>query len=66
MQERRISDREVLIREISVKHGIKGYDYSPLEREKVVEFISKLGDVQRRQKIEYEKVQVSVENRYGI
>lgn len=60
-QERRIADREELIREIGVKHGIKGYDYSPLEREKVVEFISRLGDVQRRQRAEFESAQVRVQ-----
>ncbi|KAH7885017.1 ALG6, ALG8 glycosyltransferase family-domain-containing protein [Phlebopus sp. FC_14] len=56
-QERRISEREELIRDISDKHNIKGYSHSPLEREKVTEFISRLGDLQRRQRAEYEKLQ---------
>ncbi|KII86927.1 hypothetical protein PLICRDRAFT_665598 [Plicaturopsis crispa FD-325 SS-3] len=56
-QERRISEREDLIRVISNKHGIMGYDHSPLERDKVVEFIGKLGALQAKQIQEYEKVQ---------
>ncbi|KAF9219190.1 hypothetical protein BS17DRAFT_718386 [Gyrodon lividus] len=55
--ERRLTEREELIREISDKHHIKGYSHSPLEREKVNEFISRLGDLQRRERSEYEKLQ---------
>ncbi|KAG1739598.1 hypothetical protein EDB19DRAFT_1828817 [Suillus lakei] len=55
--DRRISEREELIRDISDKNNIKGYNHSPLEREKVVEFVSRLGDLQRRQRSEYEKLQ---------
>ncbi|OJA09417.1 hypothetical protein AZE42_03080 [Rhizopogon vesiculosus] len=39
--DRRIAEREELIREISDKYNIKGYSHSPLEREKVVEFVSR-------------------------
>ncbi|KIK01859.1 hypothetical protein K443DRAFT_678003 [Laccaria amethystina LaAM-08-1] len=56
-QKTRIADREQFIHETGDKHGIKGYQYSPLEREKVVEFLSRLGDVQRKQKAEFEKFQ---------
>ena len=38
--------------------GIKGYNYSPLEERKVVEFVSRVGDVQRKQKMDFEKLQV--------
>ncbi|KAI6005381.1 hypothetical protein EDC04DRAFT_2784241 [Pisolithus marmoratus] len=55
--ERRITEREELIRDISGKHNIKGYSHSPLEREKVNEFISRLGDLQRRQHADYKKLQ---------
>ncbi|KIJ61154.1 hypothetical protein HYDPIDRAFT_31663 [Hydnomerulius pinastri MD-312] len=41
----------------SDKHNIDGYSHSPLEWEKVNEFISRLGDLQRRQRDEYEKLQ---------
>ena len=53
----RLVDREELIREISDKHNIKGYSHTPLEREKVNEFLSRLGDLQRQQRAEYEKLQ---------
>jgi DNA repair protein RAD50 len=56
---RRIEERETLIRSIGAKHHLKGYDHSPLEREKVIEFISRLGDLQRRQNAETERLQVS-------
>lgn len=53
-------EREDLIREISDKHNIKGYSHSPLEREKVNEFIYRLGDLQRKQRSEYEKLQSEI------
>ncbi|KAG1844659.1 P-loop containing nucleoside triphosphate hydrolase protein [Suillus subalutaceus] len=55
--DRRISEREELIRDISDKNNIKGYNHTPLEREKVVEFLSRLGDLQRRQRSEFDKLQ---------
>lgn len=58
--ERRIAEREELIRDISDKQNIKGYSHSPLEREKVNEFISRLGDLQRRQHADYKKLQAEV------
>ena len=58
--ERRLIEREELIRDISDKHNIKGYSHSPLEREKVNEFIYRLGDLQRRQRSEYEKLQSEI------
>ena len=57
-QSRRIEDRETLIRSIGAKHHMKGYDHSPLEREKVSEFVSRLGELQRRQNAETEQLQV--------
>ncbi|RDB18009.1 DNA repair protein rad50 [Hypsizygus marmoreus] len=51
-QNQRISDREQLIRDICDRHGIKGFNISPLEREKVVEFLSRLGETQRKQRAE--------------
>ncbi|KIM43207.1 hypothetical protein M413DRAFT_444016 [Hebeloma cylindrosporum] len=56
-QRRRISQREQEIREIGDAYDIKGFNYSPLEREKVLEFLSRLGDVQRRHHLEFEKLQ---------
>lgn len=57
-QEERISDREKLISEISTQHNIKGYNHTPLEREKVIDFISRLNELQRKQRMEFEKLQV--------
>lgn len=53
-------EREELIREISDKHNMKGYSHSPLEREKINEFIHRLGDLQRKQRSEYEKLQSDI------
>ncbi|KAF8552026.1 hypothetical protein OG21DRAFT_1486552 [Imleria badia] len=58
--ERRLIEREELIREISDKHNIKGYSHSPLERENVNEFIHRLGDLQSKQRSEYEKLQSEI------
>ena len=58
-QLRRIEERETLIRSIGTKHNLKGFDHSPLEREKVIEFVSRLSDLQRRQNVENERLQVS-------
>lgn len=55
--DRRISEREELICDISDKNNIKGYNHTPLEREKVIEFVSRLGDLQRRQRSEFDKLQ---------
>lgn len=48
-----------MIRDIGEMYDIKGFNHSPLEREKVVEFLSRLGDIQRRQQREFEKLQVT-------
>lgn len=56
-QKQRIAEREQLIHDISEKYGIKGFSHSPLEREKVVEFLTRLGEVQRKQNAELEKRQ---------
>ena len=57
-QEQRITEREGFIRDLSTKHRMKGYEQFPLEREKVVEFISELGDKRNRQNTETENLQV--------
>jgi DNA repair protein RAD50 len=54
----RIVEREQLIHDISEKYGIKGFSHTPLERDKVVEFLTRLGEVQRKQSAELEKHQV--------
>ncbi|KAF9463040.1 hypothetical protein BDZ94DRAFT_1362864 [Collybia nuda] len=56
-QKVRIVEREQLIREIGEKYGIKGFSQTPLEREKVIEFLTRLSESQRTQKSELEKLQ---------
>lgn len=58
-QEERIQTREVLIREISTRQNIRGYEHSPLERDKVLEFITRLTDLQDKQTRHLENLQVS-------
>ncbi|PPQ65386.1 hypothetical protein CVT26_000011 [Gymnopilus dilepis] len=59
-QKRRIASREQLIRDIGEMYDIKGFNHSPLEREKVAEFVARLGDIQRRQQREFEKLQADL------
>ncbi|KAF5382729.1 hypothetical protein D9615_002851 [Tricholomella constricta] len=56
-QNQRLSDREQLIHEISEKHSIKGFSISPLAREKVVEFLSRLSETKNKHRMELEKFQ---------
>ncbi|KAI5890396.1 uncharacterized protein SCHCODRAFT_01155975 [Schizophyllum commune H4-8] len=51
-QEQRIRDREQIIRELAAKHGISGFNITPLGADKVVEFISRLDDAYRKSKEE--------------
>jgi DNA repair protein RAD50 len=48
----------MLIRELATKYKLKGYDIKPLQREKVIEFISQMGDLQKSYKSDYENLQV--------
>ncbi|KAH9480437.1 DNA repair protein RAD50 [Psilocybe cubensis] len=56
-QRKRINLREKAIHEIAEAHRIKGFSQSPLEREQVLNFLSKLGDVQRVSQNDFEKLQ---------
>ncbi|GLB38321.1 putative repair protein [Lyophyllum shimeji] len=62
-QNQRLAEREQLIHEISEKHGIRGFNISPLEREKVVEFLSRLNETQNRRRIEFEKLQSDLQTK---
>ncbi|THH27305.1 hypothetical protein EUX98_g6880 [Antrodiella citrinella] len=57
LQDQLLADREELIREIAAKHQMKGYDHTHLSRDEILEFISKLSDLQRSQNRETEKLQ---------
>ncbi|KAF8195567.1 AAA domain-containing protein [Pholiota molesta] len=55
-QDRRIAQREQAIQEIASVYGLKGYDQTPLERDKVLEFLARLSELQRKQQVEYENL----------
>ncbi|KAF8505241.1 hypothetical protein BU17DRAFT_57979 [Hysterangium stoloniferum] len=52
-----IKQREVAIRTMGSKYGIKGYDHSPLEVEQVAEFCTRLSDIQKKQNQDTESLQ---------
>lgn len=54
----RITERENLIRTMSVTYEIKGYSTVKLEGDKVIEFLSKLDDVKRKRGSECERLEV--------
>ncbi|KAG5648426.1 hypothetical protein DXG03_005000 [Asterophora parasitica] len=56
-QTQRLADREQLIHEISLKYNIKGFNISPLEREKVVEFLSRITEMKNKHRMDLEKLQ---------
>ncbi|KAN0125486.1 P-loop containing nucleoside triphosphate hydrolase protein [Lactarius tabidus] len=56
-QEERIHDRETLIHEIATQNGIRGFDVSPLERDKVQDFSTKLSTLSAQQTAEVERIQ---------
>lgn len=57
-QNQLLSDRMDLIRELAAKHDIRGFDRSPLEKEKIQEFTSRLSDMQRAKITETDNIQV--------
>ncbi|KAH9065351.1 hypothetical protein EDB87DRAFT_1749578 [Lactarius vividus] len=56
-QEERVLDREALIREIATQNSIRGFDVSPLERDKVLDFTTKLGSLLVQQTAEVDRIQ---------
>ncbi|KAH9042066.1 hypothetical protein EDB85DRAFT_2071691 [Lactarius pseudohatsudake] len=56
-QEERVLDREALIREIATQNGIRGFDVSPLERDKVLDFTTKLSSLLVQQTAEVDRIQ---------
>ncbi|KNZ73056.1 DNA repair protein RAD50 [Termitomyces sp. J132] len=56
-QDQRLAEREQLIHEVAEKHGIKGFNVTPLEREKVVDFLSKLNEMKNKHRTDLEKLQ---------
>ncbi|KAH9080471.1 hypothetical protein EDB83DRAFT_2339604 [Lactarius deliciosus] len=56
-QEERVLDREALIREIAAQNGIRGFDASPLERNKVLDFTTKLSSLLVQHTAEVDRIQ---------
>ena len=54
-----MKEREAAVREASKTHNFAGYDYSPLEESKVVEFVDKLHELVRRAEADYKRLQAS-------
>ncbi|RXW22871.1 hypothetical protein EST38_g2975 [Candolleomyces aberdarensis] len=56
-QRQRIGEREQTIREISKQHSMHVAGSQSLERDQVVEFMSRIVEIQRRHRTEFEKLQ---------
>lgn len=52
-------DRESAVKEAANAHDFDGYDYSPLEEAKILEFIDKLHELVRKAESDLKKLQVS-------
>lgn len=57
-QQQRIEDREKEIKDLCEKYGIRGFNYSPLDNRKVLEFMTKLEEMKKERTDEMEKLQV--------
>ena len=57
MYEKNLRERDSAVREAANLHDFAGYDYSPLEEAKVVEFVDKLHEVVRRSESDFKKLQ---------
>jgi DNA repair protein RAD50 len=57
--ERNLKDREAAVKEAANSHDFAGYDYSPLEEAKIVDFIDKLNELVRKAESDLKKLQVS-------
>ncbi|OCF37294.1 DNA repair protein RAD50 [Kwoniella heveanensis BCC8398] len=55
--EKNIRERETAIREVAKNHNFAGYDYSPLEDHKVMEFVEKMHELVRKAENDLKKLQ---------
>jgi DNA repair protein RAD50 len=51
-------DREALIREIAAQNAMRGFDVSPLERDKILDFTTKLSSLLVQRTAEVDRIQV--------
>jgi len=56
--QRNLREREAAVKEAAKTHNYAGYDYSPLEEHKVVEFVDKLHELVKRAEADYKRLQV--------
>lgn len=56
MHEEKIRTRENLVRTLAAKHGLKGYDHSPLEDDRIQAFELKLKDTHHLKTTEFDKL----------
>ncbi len=61
--EQRMAEREELIRDLTSRFHIKGFEQSPIEREEAQQFLAALNDVKRRQHAETDRLQVESRTR---
>jgi DNA repair protein RAD50 len=57
--ERNVKEREAAVKEAADAHDFAGYDYSPLEDAKIVDFIDKLNELVKKAESDLKKLQVS-------
>lgn len=55
---RNVKAREEAVREAARAHDYQGYDYSPLEESKIVEFMDKLQELIRKAEADLKRIQV--------
>ncbi|KAK4689016.1 DNA repair protein RAD50, partial [Tremellales sp. Uapishka_1] len=55
--ERNLKEREAAVREAAQTHNFAGYDYSPLEEAKIVDFVDKLHELVRRADSDLKRLQ---------
>jgi len=46
------------VKEAAKTHNYAGYDYSPLEEHKIVDFVDKLHELVKRAEADYKRLQV--------
>nr|XP_019013012.1 DNA repair protein RAD50 [Kwoniella pini CBS 10737]OCF51793.1 DNA repair protein RAD50 [Kwoniella pini CBS 10737] len=55
--QKNLREREAVIREVAKTHNFAGYDYSPLEDHKVLEFVEKMHELVRKAENDLKKLQ---------
>jgi DNA repair protein RAD50 len=55
--ERTVKEREAAIREVAKNQNFSGYDYSPLEEQKIEEFMDRLHELVRKAEMDLKRIQ---------